>query len=194
MRRFCKPRSVLPALVIAHEAVEYNLHVQVEHHVAGQPVPAEVVGSQGGPPLLQPAPDGGASSQVGLHLLQPAPHVSVGLTEEGELVGEDRVESINPGASEERRQRSRVNHPVRVSSLDSVNSFISGLHRLPGMLEFLRPPSDHNVGPVRSRRMRGSASRRSRTIGSQRTDSTRSRAPLAACFQVSPASFANHLP
>ena len=97
---------------MAHEAVEYNLHVQVEHHVAGQPVPAEVVGGQEGPPLLQPAPDGGASSQVGLHLLQPAPHVSVGLTEEGELVGEDRVESINPGASEEHRQRSRVNHPV----------------------------------------------------------------------------------
>ena len=197
--------------VMAHEAMEYNLHGQLDHHVAEQPVPAEVVISlegppvfqalpaevvisQEGPPVLQALPAEVVSSQEGPPLPQPAPHVSVGLTEEGELLGEDRVESINPGASEERRQRSRVNHPVRVSSLDSVNSFISGLHRLPGMLEFLRPPSDHNVGPVRSRRMRGSASRRSRTIGSQRTDSTRSRAPLAACFQVSPASFANHLP
>uniref|UniRef100_A0A8C0RB96 E3 ubiquitin-protein ligase RFWD3 n=1 Tax=Canis lupus familiaris TaxID=9615 RepID=A0A8C0RB96_CANLF len=187
--------------VMAHEAMEYNLHGQLDHHVAEQPVPAEVVISlegppvfqalpaevvisQEGPPVLQALPAEVVSSQEGPPLPQPAPHVSVGLTEEGELLGEDRVESINPGASEEHSQRSRVNPPVQVSSLDSMNSFISGLQRLHGMLEFLRPPSDHNVGPVRSRRMRGS-SRRSRTTGSQRTDSTRSRAPLDAYFQVS---------
>uniref|UniRef100_A0A8C0M0K6 RING-type domain-containing protein n=1 Tax=Canis lupus familiaris TaxID=9615 RepID=A0A8C0M0K6_CANLF len=186
---------------MAHEAMEYNLHGQLDHHVAEQPVPAEVVISlegppvfqalpaevvisQEGPPVLQALPAEVVSSQEGPPLPQPAPHVSVGLTEEGELLGEDRVESINPGASEEHSQRSRVNPPVQVSSLDSMNSFISGLQRLHGMLEFLRPPSDHNVGPVRSRRMRGS-SRRSRTTGSQRTDSTRSRAPLDAYFQVS---------
>ncbi|XP_021558676.1 E3 ubiquitin-protein ligase RFWD3 [Neomonachus schauinslandi] len=192
---------------MAQEAMEYTLDGQLEHHVAEQPVPAEVVSSQGGPPLLQPlpteplptdvvssqggpplpqpAPAEGTSSQVGLHVLQPASQVSVNLTEEVELLGEDRVENINPGASEEHRQRSRVNRPIPVSSLDSMNTFISGLQRLHGMLEFLRPPSDHSVGPMRSRRRRGSASRRSRTAGSQRTDGTRSRAPLDAYFQVS---------
>ncbi|EFB22419.1 hypothetical protein PANDA_016934, partial [Ailuropoda melanoleuca] len=187
---------------MAQEAMEYNVDEQLEHRVAEQPVPAEVVSTQGGPPplqplptevvssqgappLLQPAPAEGTSSQVGPHLLQPAAQLSVDLTEEVELLGEDRVENINPGASEEHRQPSRVNRPIPVSSLDSMNSFISGLQRLHGMLEFLRPPSDHNVGPVRSRRRRGSASRRSRTVGSQRTDSARSRAPLDAYFQVS---------
>ncbi|XP_025744718.1 E3 ubiquitin-protein ligase RFWD3 isoform X2 [Callorhinus ursinus] len=187
---------------MAEEAMEYNLDGQLEHHVAEQPVPAEVVSGQGGPPLLQPlptevvsgqggpplpqpAPAEGTSGQVGLHVLQPASQVSVDLTEEVELLGEDRVENINPGASEEHRQQSHVNHPIPVSSLVSMNTFISGLQRLHGMLEFLRPPSDHSVGPVRSRRRRGSASRRSRTAGSQRTDGARSRAPLDAYFQVS---------
>ncbi|XP_027948730.1 E3 ubiquitin-protein ligase RFWD3 isoform X1 [Eumetopias jubatus] len=187
---------------MAEEAMEYNLDRQLEHHVAEQPVPAEVVSGQGGPPLLQPlptevvsgqggppvpqpAPAEGTSGQVGLHVLQPASQVSVDLTEEVELLGEDRVENINPGASEEHRQQSHVNRPIPVSSLVSMNTFISGLQRLHGMLEFLRPPSDHNVGPVRSRRRRGSASRRSRTAGSQRTDGARSRAPLDAYFQVS---------
>ncbi|XP_022367487.1 E3 ubiquitin-protein ligase RFWD3 isoform X1 [Enhydra lutris kenyoni] len=187
---------------MAQEAMEYHLDGQLELHVAEQPVPAEVVSGQGGPPLLQPLPtqvassqrepplhqpalDGGTSSQVGLHLLSPATQMSVDLTEEVELLGEDRVENVNLGASEEHRQQSRVNQPIPVSSLDSMNSFISGLQRLHGMLEFLRPPSDHSVGPVRSRRSRGSASRRSRTAGSQRTDSARLRAPLDAYFQVS---------
>ncbi|XP_031313940.2 E3 ubiquitin-protein ligase RFWD3 isoform X2 [Camelus dromedarius] len=150
-----------------------------------QPPPDEVVSSQGGPPLLQPPPDEVVSSQGGPPLLQPAPQVSIDLTGEVELSGEENVQIIGPGASEEQRQGSDANHTVRVSSLDSMNSFISGLQRLHGMLEFLRPPSDRNVGPVRVRRRRNSASRRARAGGSQRTNSARLRAPLDAYFQVS---------
>ncbi|XP_005862680.1 PREDICTED: E3 ubiquitin-protein ligase RFWD3 isoform X1 [Myotis brandtii] len=148
-----------------------------------QPAPAEVVSSQEGPRLLQPAPAEVVSSQGEPHLLQPAPQVSIDLTEE---VGEENVENINPGTSEEHRQESDANPTIRAASLHSVSSFINGLQRLHGMLEFLRPPSDYNVGPVRARRRRGTASRRARTGGSQRTDSARSRAPpLDAYFQVS---------
>ncbi|KAF4010529.1 hypothetical protein G4228_001853 [Cervus hanglu yarkandensis] len=63
------------------------------------------------------------------------------------------------------------------------------------MLEFLRPTSDRGVGPMRARRSRrSSASRRTRTGGSQRTNSARIllpfsvhrvRAPLDAFFQAS---------
>ncbi|XP_057568878.1 E3 ubiquitin-protein ligase RFWD3 [Hippopotamus amphibius kiboko] len=186
---------------MAHEAVEYDLQMQLDHHAAQQPAPAEVVSSQGGPPLfepapaevvssqggpplLQPLPDEVVSSQGGLPLLQPAPQVSIDLTEEGELSGEETVENINPGISEERRQESAANHTARVSSLDSMNSFISGLQRLHGMLEFLRPPLDRSVGPVRARR-RSSASRRARAGGSQRTNTARLRTPLDAYFQAS---------
>ncbi|KAM5295773.1 E3 ubiquitin-protein ligase RFWD3 isoform 2-T3 [Glossophaga mutica] len=187
---------------MAHEAMEYDLQVQLERNAAEQPALAEVVSSQEGPPLLQPALAEVVSSQEGPpllqpapaevlntqgdpHLLQPAPQVSVDLTEEVELLGEENVQTINPGASEEHGQESGANHTVRVASLESMSSFINGLQRLHGMLEFLRPPSDHSVGPVRARRRRGTASRRVRAGGSQRTDSARSRAPLDAYFQVS---------
>ncbi|VTJ90788.1 Hypothetical predicted protein [Marmota monax] len=149
------------------------------------PVPVEGVNSHGGPPLPQPAPAEGVSSQGVLPLLHPAPHMSIDLTEEVEL-SEDNVQNINPGASEEHRQGSGANHTLQAASLDSMNSFISGLQRLHGMLEFLRPPpSDQSVGPVRARRRRGSTSRRARASGSQRTDNARLRAPLDAYFQVS---------
>ncbi|XP_021112362.1 E3 ubiquitin-protein ligase RFWD3 isoform X2 [Heterocephalus glaber] len=170
-----------------------------------QPVPAQVANSQGGPllqsppspppppppppprvantqegPLLQPLPQV-ASSQGGPPVLQPAP---VDLTEEVEHL-EENVENINPGSSGEPRQESDANHPVQTPSLMSMNSFISGLQRLHGMLEFLRPPpSDHSVGPLRARR-RGRISRRVRAGASQRTDNARSRTPLDAYFQVS---------
>ncbi|XP_036130773.1 E3 ubiquitin-protein ligase RFWD3 isoform X2 [Molossus molossus] len=205
---------------MAHEAMDYELQVQLDHNAAEQsslaevvssqgglplnqpasaevvssqvggpplvqPAPAEVVSSQGGPPLVQPAPAEVVNSQGGLHLLQPAPQVSIDLTEEVEVLGEENVENINPGASEEHRQESGANRTIRVASLESMSSFINGLQRLHGMLEFLRPPLDHSVGPVRARRRRGTASRRARAGGSQRTDSARSRAPLDAYFQVS---------
>lgn len=132
--------------------------------------PAEVVSSQERPHLLQPAPAEVVNSQGEPHLLQPAPQVSIDLTEE---VEEENVENINPGTSEEHRQGSDANPTIQVASLNSVSSFINGLQRLHGMLEFLRPPSDYSVGPVRARRRRGIASRRARTGGSQRTDSAR---------------------
>lgn len=176
--------------MVAHETMEYDLQGQLDHNAAEQPAPAEVVtsqegppllqpalaevvSSQGGPPLLQPAPAEVVSTQGDPHLLQPAPQVSIDLTEEVELLGEENVQNINPGTSEEHRQESGATHTVRVSSLESVSSFLSGLQRLHGVLEFLRPPSDHNVGPVRARRRRGTASRRVRAGGSQRTDSAR---------------------
>ncbi|XP_029781640.1 E3 ubiquitin-protein ligase RFWD3 [Suricata suricatta] len=203
---------------MAHEEMEYSLQMQVEHHAAELPAPAdvassplgppliqplsaevassqggppliqplsaEVARSQGGPPLIQPLSAEVASSQGGPPLFHPAPQVSVDRTEEVGLLG-DGVGNINPGIAEEHGQGSGVNRPVQVSSLDSMNSFISGLQRLHGMLEFLRPPSDNTVGPLRARRTRGSASRRSRPGGSQRTDRARSTAPLDAYFQVS---------
>ncbi|XP_076989134.1 E3 ubiquitin-protein ligase RFWD3 isoform X2 [Tamandua tetradactyla] len=157
------------AVVMSHEAMEYNLQEQIDHHAAELPASAEVVSSHVTPPLLQPAPQ-----------------VSIDLTEEVDLSREENEENNNPGTSEENRQESDVNSTVQVSSLNSMNSFITGLQRLHGMLEFLRPPpSDHTVGPVRARRRRGSASRRTRHRGSQRADSARSRAPLDAYFQVS---------
>ncbi|XP_020035246.1 E3 ubiquitin-protein ligase RFWD3 isoform X2 [Castor canadensis] len=150
-----------------------------------QPMTPEVFNNQGGPPLFQPAPPEVVNSQGEPSLLQPAPLVSIDQVEEVELSEENR-ENSNPGASEEHTQRSGANHSVQASSLDSMNSFISGLQRLHGMLEFLRPlPSNHNVGPVRARRRRESASHRTRAGGSQRTDSARLRAPLDAYFQVS---------
>nr|XP_012627934.1 E3 ubiquitin-protein ligase RFWD3 [Microcebus murinus] len=190
---------------MAHETMQYELQVQLDHHAAEQPVPAEVASSQGVLPPLQPVPAEVVSSQGrpvlhqaapaelvnsqgGPLLLQPAPQVSIDLTVEEVLSGEERVENINPGASEEQRQESGATQPIRAHSVDSMNSFISGLQRLHGMLEFLRPQrSDQSVGPVRPRRRRrrGSASQRARVGGSQRTDNARLRAPLAAYFQVS---------
>ncbi|KAB0383611.1 hypothetical protein FD755_005528 [Muntiacus reevesi] len=189
---------------MAREAVEYDLQVQLDHGAAEQPSPAEVVSSQGGPPLLQPPDTEEVSSQEGPPvlrpvlaevvsiqggppLLQPIPEeISVDLTEEVELSGTETVGNLNPGVLEEFRPRSDANRAPQVPSLDSVNSFISGLQRLHGMLEFLRPTSDRSVGPVRARRSRrSSASRRTRTGGSQRTNSARLRAPLDAFFQAS---------
>uniref|UniRef100_A0A8C9P2R2 E3 ubiquitin-protein ligase RFWD3 n=1 Tax=Spermophilus dauricus TaxID=99837 RepID=A0A8C9P2R2_SPEDA len=167
---------------MAQESMDYDLQVQLDH-ATEQLAPTEVVSSQGRPPLLQPVPVEGVSRV--LPLLHPAPHISIDLTEEVEL-SEDNVENINPGASEEHRQGSGANDTLQAASLDSMNSFISGLQRLHGMLEFLRPPpSDQSVGPVRARRRRGSTSRRARASGSQRTDNARLRAPLDAYFQVS---------
>ncbi|KAB0350903.1 hypothetical protein FD754_015760 [Muntiacus muntjak] len=189
---------------MAREAVEYDLQVQLDHGAAEQPSPAEVVSSQGGPPLLQPPDTEEVSSQEGPPvlrpvlaevvsiqggppLLQPIPEeISVDLTEEVELSGTETVGNLNPGVLEEFRPRSDANRAPQVPSLDSVNSFISGLQRLHGMLEFLRPTSDRSVGPMRARRSRrSSASRRTRTGGSQRTNSARLRAPLDAFFQAS---------
>ncbi|NP_001357465.1 E3 ubiquitin-protein ligase RFWD3 isoform X2 [Homo sapiens] len=185
---------------MAHEAMEYDVQVQLNHAEqqpapAGmassqggpallQPVPADVVSSQGVPSILQPAPAEVISSQATPPLLQPAPQLSVDLTEV-EVLGEDTVENINPRTSEQHRQGSDGNHTIPASSLHSMTNFISGLQRLHGMLEFLRPSSsNHSVGPMRTRR-RVSASRRARAGGSQRTDSARLRAPLDAYFQVS---------
>ncbi|XP_030154416.1 E3 ubiquitin-protein ligase RFWD3 [Lynx canadensis] len=170
---------------MAHEEMEYSLEMQLEHLAAEQPAPAEVAGSQEGPSPLRPLPAEVAGNHGGPPPLQPAPRVSADPTEEVERLGEDGAEDVHPGASAERGQGPGVNRPVQVSSLESMNSFLSGLQRLHGMLEFLRPPSDNSVGPVRARRTRGSASRRSRPGASQRTDRARSRAPLDAYFQVS---------
>ncbi|OWK15726.1 hypothetical protein Celaphus_00003931 [Cervus elaphus hippelaphus] len=171
---------------MAREAVEYDLQVQLDHGAAEQPAPAEVVSSQGGPPLLQPPHTEEVSSQEGppvlrpllaevvsiqggppllqpipeevinsperVPLLPPIPQISVDLTEEVELSGTETVGSLNPGVLEEFSPRSGANHAPQVPSLDSVNSFISGLQRLHGMLEFLRPTSDRGVGPMRARR------------------------------------------
>ena len=193
---------------MAHEAMEYDLQVQLDHGAAEQPAPAEVVSSQGGPPLLQPPHTEEVSSQEGppmLHpvlaevvsieggppllqpipeelinspervpLLPPIPQIPIDL-EEVELSETETVGNLNPGVLEEFRPRSGANHTPQVTSLDSMNSFISGLQRLHGMLEFLRPTSDRRVGPVRARRSRrSSASRRARAGGSQRTNSARS--------------------
>ncbi|XP_008065919.1 E3 ubiquitin-protein ligase RFWD3 [Carlito syrichta] len=187
---------------MAHETMEYDLQMQLDHNAAQQPAPVEVVSSQGRPVLfqppvsvevvssqgrpvlLQPTPAEVISSQREPPFLQPAPQVSIDLTEEVEYLGEENVENINPRASELHRQ-SDTNRTIQ-SSLESVNNFVSGLQRLHGMLEFLRPPSSgHSVGPVRTGRRRGSASRRRRAGGSQRTGNVRLRAPLDAYFQVS---------
>ncbi|XP_012292942.2 E3 ubiquitin-protein ligase RFWD3 [Aotus nancymaae] len=150
-----------------------------------QPAPAEVANSQARTPPLHPSPAEVANSQVRPPVLQPAPQLSIDLTEEVEVMGEDNVENISPGASEQHRQAFAANHNIRASSLHSMSGFISGLQRLHSMLEFLRPASsNHSGGPVRTRR-RISASRRTRAGGSQRTDSARLRAPLDAYFQVS---------
>lgn len=165
---------------MAEEAMEYGSQVHLGHdeHFA----PVEVTGSQGELPPLQPAPVEMVGSQGELPLLQPAPQDSIDLTEEVESLGENNAQNVNPGVLEDNRQESSAR---QVPSLDSMTSFINGLQRLHGMLEFLRPlSSEHNLGPVRARRRRGS-SRRTRTSGSQRTDGTRSRAPLDAYFQVS---------
>ncbi|KAM8774116.1 E3 ubiquitin-protein ligase RFWD3 [Rhynchonycteris naso] len=188
---------------MAHEAMEYGLPMQLDHNAAEQPVPAEVVSSQGellvlqsassevassqgGPLLFQPAPAEVFNSQGGPHFLESAPQVFIDLTEELQPLGEENVENINPGASEEHRQESGANHTIRVSSFESVSNYITGLQSLHGMLEFLRPPSEHNVGPVRARRRRGTVSRRTRrAAGSQRTENARSRAPMDAYLILS---------
>ncbi|XP_006860371.1 PREDICTED: E3 ubiquitin-protein ligase RFWD3 [Chrysochloris asiatica] len=140
---------------------------QSDPHSAEAPPPTEVVSSQAGPPVPQPV------SQV-----------STDLTEEVVPSGEEQMETIDPGPSQGDLLESISNHTINTASLESMTTFISGLQRLHGMLEFLRPPpADHNVGPVRRRR--GSAPRRARSAGSQRTNGTRSRTPLSAFFQVS---------
>ncbi|XP_003791380.1 E3 ubiquitin-protein ligase RFWD3 [Otolemur garnettii] len=170
---------------MAHESsVEHDLEVQLDRYAMELP-PVEMASSQGILPLLRPVPTEQVNSQGLPLLLQPAPQMSIDLTEEEELSVQESVETSNPGYSEEQRQGSGAAHIIHASAVDSMSSFISGLQRLHGMLEFLRPiPSDHSVGPVRARRRRGS-SRRARAGGSQRTDSARLRGPLAAYFQAS---------
>ncbi|XP_068383928.1 E3 ubiquitin-protein ligase RFWD3 isoform X1 [Eschrichtius robustus] len=58
---------------MAHEAVKYDLQVQLDHGAAQQPAPPEVVSGQGGPPLLQPSHTEVVSSQEGPPLFEPAP-------------------------------------------------------------------------------------------------------------------------
>ncbi|XP_023565095.1 E3 ubiquitin-protein ligase RFWD3 [Octodon degus] len=135
--------------------------------------------------LLPQSPPHVASSQGEPPVLQPAQQVPTDLTEEVEW-SEENVENTNPGGIGEPRQGSGADRDAQAPSLESMNSFISGLQRLRGMLEFLRPPPplEHSVGPLRARR-RGRTSRRGRPGSSQRTDSARSRAPLDAYFQLS---------
>ncbi|KAM5262600.1 uncharacterized protein ACOB6Z_006778 [Ctenodactylus gundi] len=146
--------------------------------------PPQAVDPHGGPPVLQQAPTQVTSSQEGPPLLQPAPQVSIDLTEVE--LSEGNVENLNRGASEEHRPGSSADRSAEASSLDPISGFISGLQRLHGIFEFLRPPiSDHSVGPLRARRRRGTNSYRTRARTSQRTGSARSRAPLDTYFQVS---------
>ncbi|XP_004600932.1 E3 ubiquitin-protein ligase RFWD3 isoform X1 [Sorex araneus] len=195
---------------MADEAMEYDAQVQPDPPPVEQPVPAEMASSQEQPAVPPPAPAEVVSvledpPQIQLTIgdmineaLQstpdeligpdgtlPFPQVDLDLTQENPL-GNLNIDSNDPRASGPVYVRGvHSGRILRVSSLESVNSFISGLQRLHGMLEFLRPASsDNNVGPVRARRRRGSASRRTRTGGSQRTDAARSRAPLDAYFQV----------
>uniref|UniRef100_H0UUW2 RING-type E3 ubiquitin transferase n=1 Tax=Cavia porcellus TaxID=10141 RepID=H0UUW2_CAVPO len=198
---------------MAHEALGYDPLVHSDVDTADpvaeliasqgnlpvlQPAPTEVAASQGTPLLLQSPPMEVARlansqgrplllhSQEGSLVLPPAPQVPIDLTEEVEQSGEN-VEN-NPESLGEPRQGSGAHHAVQPPSLESVNSFISGLQRLHGMLEFLRPPppSDHSAGPLRARR-RGRTSRRARAGTSQRADRARyvPPAPLDAYFQVS---------
>ncbi|XP_048211082.1 E3 ubiquitin-protein ligase RFWD3 isoform X1 [Perognathus longimembris pacificus] len=149
---------------MAHEAMDYDLQDQL------------------GDPTQPPAPAVVVNSQEGA-MLQPTPPAFVDLTAEAE-----GVENSNPGTSEEHRNISDANHRTRASSLASMTNFITGLQRLHGMLESLRPLPlniNHSGGPVRIRRRRESASHRARGGASQRTGNARSRAPLDAYFQVS---------
>lgn len=138
-----------------------------------QPTSAEGADSQGMPPLLQPPPTDVGHRHFIVPLPPPAPQGSVSQPEEVGLAGEVPVETMDPGAPEQHGQIPAANHNFQEASLGSVSNFISGLQRLHGMLEFLRPPTaEHSVGPVRVRR-RGAASRRARIGGSQRTDNAR---------------------
>nr|XP_012805329.2 E3 ubiquitin-protein ligase RFWD3 isoform X1 [Jaculus jaculus]XP_044986141.1 E3 ubiquitin-protein ligase RFWD3 isoform X1 [Jaculus jaculus] len=170
---------------MAHEvAMDLDLQGQ-QDGATEQPIPAEVVSSQGDSPVMQLAPAEVVSSQGGPPVLQPAPPSSIDLTEEIQQP-EENVESIDPEASEEHSGGSDADHTAGASVSPSMNNFISGLQRLHNMLELLRPPpSDHSVGPVRARRRTGSILHRARAGGSQRTDDARLRTPLYAYFQVS---------
>lgn len=162
---------------MAHEAMDCDLQVPIDGTIEQAP-PTEV--SSQGAPLLQPAlaevanSQGGALGQLGpaevvssQSGLQPLPPASIDLTEEIQP-SEENMETANPGTSEERREESGANQTVRAATEVSMNNFISGLQRLHNMLELLRPPpSDHSVGPVRTRRRAGSILR-ARTGGSQR--------------------------
>lgn len=171
----CLANAVSP--VMAHEAMDCALQVpsggaiqqatptQVISQGAPllQPVLDEVANSQGGA-LVQPAPAEVLSSQGGLAPLQPVPPASIDATEEN-------MDIVDPGTSEADGQGPGANQTVQAEV--SMHNFISGLQRLHGMLEWLRPPpSDHSVGPVRTRRRTGSILR-ARAGASQRADSAR---------------------
>lgn len=158
---------------MADEAMEYDTQAPLAPAM-GQPTSAEVLGTPEQPSLLQapsvtdmvpepgmPQPSRAGPRQIPIIPIQPPITEDMRIASAG---GNDSGPVYLRGV-----HSGRV---LRVSSLDSVNSFISGLQRLHGMLEFLRPSSsDSYVGPVRLRR-RGSA-RRIRTGGSQRTDGAR---------------------
>ncbi|XP_006878924.1 PREDICTED: E3 ubiquitin-protein ligase RFWD3 [Elephantulus edwardii] len=156
--------------------MEYDLPEQSDHPTAEQSPPAE-----------EPPSADVVDNQARLPVVQPPPQVSIDLTEEQPPLGEQRVENVDTGPSREGGQQAGANPAaVREASLHSMTTFFSGLQRLHGMIEFLRPlPSNHSVGPVRVRRRTGSAPRRARPGGSQRTDNARSRTSLNSFFQVS---------
>ncbi|XP_049642324.1 E3 ubiquitin-protein ligase RFWD3 isoform X2 [Suncus etruscus] len=157
---------------MADEAMEYDIQAPLAPAL-GQPTSAEVLGTPEQPSLLQ------------------APAVTDTVPEPGMLqpirppvIAEMRVERAGGnGSGPVYLRRVHSGRVLRLSTVNTVDSFISGLQRLHGVLQFLRPSSsDSYVGPVRLRR-RGSA-RRIRTGGSQRTDGARPRAPLDAYFQL----------
>ncbi|XP_021488240.1 E3 ubiquitin-protein ligase RFWD3 isoform X1 [Meriones unguiculatus] len=179
----------VPAELMAHEAMDCDLQVPLDGSIQQatptevisqgapvlQPAPPEVANSQGGA-LAQPVPAEVLSSQGGLAPLQPVPSASIDAAEEN-------MDIVDPGTSEVESQGPGANQTVQAEV--SMNNFISGLQRLHGMLEWLRPPpSDHSVGPVRTRRRTGSILR-TRAGASQRVDSARLRTPVHAYFQVS---------
>lgn len=181
---------------MADEAMEYDIQPPLAPAL-GQPTSAEVLGTPEQPSLLQaPAvtdmvPELGMPqpsraevvNSAGGPRLQPVPQIPI-VPIQPPIIAEMRIERA--GGNDSRPVYLRRLHSgrvLRVSALDSVSTFISGLQRLHGMLEFLRPSSSaSSVGPVRLRR-RGSA-HRIRTGGSQRTDGARPRAPLDAYFQL----------
>lgn len=170
---------------MADEAMEYDTQAPLAPAM-GLPTSAEVLGTSEQPSLLQaPAvidmvPEPGMPqpsraevvNSAGGPRLEPIRQIPI-VPIQPPITADMRIENI--AGNDSRPVYLRGVHSgrvLRVSSLDSVNSFISGLQRLHGMLEFLRPSSsDSYVGPVRLRR-RGSA-RRIRTGGSQRTDGAR---------------------
>ncbi|XP_075392659.1 E3 ubiquitin-protein ligase RFWD3 isoform X1 [Tenrec ecaudatus] len=133
---------------------------------------------QSDPPAAEepPPPAAVIRNHEGLPVAQPAPPLLI------DLIAEERMERADPGAS----AGSGASATVHVTSQEPRSAFINGPQGLHAMLEFQRlPPSNHRVGPMRTRRRAASAPRRARSGGSQRTDSARPRSSLEAFFQMS---------